>query len=526
MFTESDEESKTSVRSQTESSLSPEAVKCEMDKVLNIFDDEDDEVNIVSDNSESDEETKINLDLCNFTKENTLDIDEKCDVESCLKPDHVKDEQTLSESEEDSQSILSPFNERRKLDINRSVSKSKDDVCEIAADANNKYESVVNSSHGKSADEAQEKAVTEANTSTDKAKQNCLMEANTSGLNICNQKDTAKDIFKTSDLPVNFKQSCDKLESEDYVSDNVDNDLDEIMQQARYDHQNLDIESDVNLKGLENVTNGGGAITHLEKFETTADQIKSLENSQTEEFLENTQGTVDQLDQEVICLGKNSTNLTKLNTFEPITCTSTDYIENRSENKTELEEIQNKTDLESKHVDKLPTIYSQTDKDQLAESDDSDIEIVDEYNVNKPYSEKDSQDTYSSKNLDYEEYYTEDSIDLVEGSDFPQSSISALSDEDRLQPKEYENEITSTLVDIVDIKVPSLVSKENANSSHVKLRKPIEGKNQFCAVSSFKKEENLDLIEMYAEPDSTPYIDDMVVSSSGQNEVIVLSDSE
>lgn len=173
---------------------------------------------------------------------------------------------------------------------------------------------------------------------------------------------------------------------------------------------------------------------------------------------------------------------------------------------------------------------------KTADESDSDVEIVEEYNINgdeyypnEPLPEEENnQDLYfddnSSKNLNYDaDNCAENSMKWEEDS-LPMDSTSKYVNSNE-NDEQYENEISSTLADVVDIKMPSSINQQ-FRSVHVTLKRPVDRKPPAKGACSFSNEENLELIEIYDEPDSTPCVDDTVVSSSGQNEPIVLSDSE
>ena len=206
------------------------------------------------------------------------------------------------------------------------------------------------------------------------------------------------------------------------------------------------------------------------------------------------------------------------------------------------------------HILKKNSVHTK-DTAHTADDNDSDIEIIEEYNINDEYydeegeyypddnqasyyddnsSKKDSQSSYfddnSSKNLNYTEgsySYDESGLDWEE-EDYPLDSTSSYpyANENTGLYGAYEEEITSTFGDPADFKAHKKVTKEQFRAACVTLKKPIDRKPTVSQIRSIKREESLDLIEIYDEPDSTPYADEMEVSSSCLNEPIVLSDSE
>lgn len=149
-------------------------------------------------------------------------------------------------------------------------------------------------------------------------------------------------------------------------------------------------------------------------------------------------------------------------------------------------------------------------------------------------SKKDSQgscfDDNSSKNLNYTEgsySYEESGLEWEEEEEYPLDSTSyPYANEDTGHYGAYDEEITSTFGDPANFKAPKKITKEQFRAACVSLKKPEGRKPTTSHIRSVKREESLDLIEIYDEPDSTPYEDEMEVSSSCQNELIVLSDSE
>ena len=215
---------------------------------------------------------------------------------------------------------------------------------------------------------------------------------------------------------------------------------------------------------------------------------------------------------------------------------------------------------------------SQHTKNTVAtvEDDDSDIEILEEYNINDGYydeaqveyypednqaayyddnsSKKDSQgsnfnDYASSKNLNYSDgsySYDESGLEWEE-EEFRLDSTSSgtYANDSTVHYGTYEEEITSTFGDPADFKAPNKITKEQFRAACVKLKKPevqrpspsslkkpVAQNPTPSQIRAIKQEASLDPIEIYDEPDSTPYEDEMEVSSSCQNELIVLSDSE
>ena len=215
---------------------------------------------------------------------------------------------------------------------------------------------------------------------------------------------------------------------------------------------------------------------------------------------------------------------------------------------------------------------SQHTKNTVAtvEDDDSDIEILEEYNINDGYydetqveyypednqaayyddnsSKKDSQgsnfnDYASSKNLNYSDgsySYDESGLEWEEEEyRLDSTSSGTYANDSTVQYGTYEEEITSTFGDPADFKAPNKITKEQFRAACVKLKKPevqrrspsllkkpVAQNPTPSQIRAIKQEASLDPIEIYDEPDSTPYEDEMEVSSSCQNELIVLSDSE
>ena len=222
------------------------------------------------------------------------------------------------------------------------------------------------------------------------------------------------------------------------------------------------------------------------------------------------------------------------------------------------ESVQTKNDINKITGTQAKTSLHKKDTIYTAEDNDSDIEMIEEYNINDEYyddeaqegeyypednqasyiddnsSKKDSQgscfDDNSSKNLNYTEgsySYEESGLEWEEEEEYPLDSTSSdpYANQNTVHYGAYDEEITSTFGDPADFKAPKKITKEQFRAACVSLKKPEVRKPTASQIRSVKREESLDLIEIYDEPDSTPYEDEMEVSSSCQ-ELIVLSDSE
>ena len=218
--------------------------------------------------------------------------------------------------------------------------------------------------------------------------------------------------------------------------------------------------------------------------------------------------------------------------------------------------VQTKNNINKITGTQAKTSLHKKDTIDTAEDNDSDIEIIEEYNINDEYyddeaqegeyypednqasyfddnsSKKDSQgscfDDNSSKNLNYTEgsySYEESGLEWEEEEEYPLDSTSSDPYANTVHYGAYDEEITSTFGDPADFKAPKKITKEQFRAACVSLKKPEVRKPTASQIRSVKREESLDLIEIYDEPDSTPYEDEMEVSSSCQ-ELIVLSDSE
>ena len=632
---QSDGEDESLVKSDNESSLSPDAVKLEMDKVIDIF-DEGDEIEIVSDCSDSDQEMNTNFDTLNFT-----DIKVKVErVDDAFQSDSIETVNPLDTKELNTKDV-------NILNFDHSLDHEKISVSVPSA---RKPESMENTSNIilKSEDKNNEIKP------HDKAVENRVFDAE------------FEKSCKNSHLPSMAASTLEdtRQDSKDSTTD-VDNDIDNLVKQIAADQENSDSgESDVEMK---NILDSGAGTTHLsvENIETKvasvtnktesdeiteiiqnsgspesemiyednesiaekdgasgldeikeADTIKEIiaaddstkldgrrsperphtlltdkteavataemnvipqnseeeqESLSSESICTNKKDSVESPDKlitnktkvtyitkekeeisaspkpEIVSAGKVSsvekpdtyrTHKTKTDEIIEAACIVIDSTEDTSESKVNIRKSRNS---ECKSSNKLSANSLQGKTEDLTEDSDSDVEIVDEYNpndeyypedeynTNEPYSEEmDSQGTYSSKNLNYDDGdYTENSMDCEEISDYALDSTSTLVDESNLYSNRgYEDEITSTLADTVDIKIPRTVTKERFRAPFVTLKKPSDRKPSVNPVRSSSREDNLDVIEMYTEPDSTPYTDDMIVSSSCQNDIIVLSDSE
>ena len=438
-----DDYEKETLRSETESSLSPDGVKREMDKVLDIFDEEDGVVEMVSDDSDSDEQASLesSTSVISIKQETKMTLSDKTSTEKL----HCKKDLVNSPT----------TSEQGDIDI-----KDEQDSFDILS---------------------LEKHVKES-----------------SNLDLESDEDQPVDKHSISIFPKSVK-----------LSDT---------------HNNTETVSGIELDGFQNLKDTGASSGNSKSIDVNCEESsRILHNTETQE----------------------NTCTDKFAHSNQDAQSDTTKTSDRTENETESVVILDSPSCESEHVDKIPTfiseteekshtVNSQTDKECLSENDESDVEIVDEYNVNDPYAEeKDSHDTYSShyldyedttfssQNLDREQYSAGDTLEIDDEND-PQ-----LNSQDLSQPDEYETEISSTLSSSFDIKAPVSIMKESVKAPSVKLVKPREYKSQKNKSSNNLKGENLDLIEMYVEPDSTLYLEDTTdVSSSGRNEIIVLSDSE
>ena len=433
---------KETLRSETESSLSPDGVKREMDKVLDIFDEEDGVVEIISDDSDSDEQASLESSTSVFSikQETKMNLSDETSTEKL----HCKKDL-----------VNSPItSEQGDIDI-----KDEQGSCEILSLEKHEKES--------------------------------------SNIDLSSDEGQPGDKHSISIFPKSVEHSDT--------------------------HNNTETVSGIELNGFKNLKDTGASSGNSKSGNVNYEESSRIlhitetqENTCTDQFAHSNQDA--------------QSDTTKTS--------------DRTENETESVVILDSPSCESEHVDKSPTfiseteekshtVNSQTDKECVSENDESDVEIVEEYNVNDPYAEeKDSHDTYSSNYLDYEDTFSSQNLDREQYSagdtlEIDDENDPQLNSQDLSQPDEYETEISSTLSSSFDIKAPVSIMKESVKAPSVKLVKPREYKSQKNKSSNNLKGENLDLIEMYVEPDSTLYLEDTTdVSSSGRNEIIVLSDSE